>query len=147
MYNTAVLISIHPSHAEKIISGEKRLEFRRSWASRPVNTLVIYTTSQVQKVIAVATVKDVLVGSRTRLWNLAKTKGGAVSRRKLFEYFEGKKKGFAIEMVKVRSIPGGLDPRLLFGRDFRPPQSFRYLTEMELIKLKTRMEGEHSKLS
>lgn len=135
MNNRAVLISIHPRHAEKIISGEKRLEFRRSWAARPVDVLVIYATARVQKVVAIAEVKHVFRGSRTCLWNLAKTIGGGISRRKLFAYLEGKKNAFAIEVVKVKPIVGGFDPELLFGLDFHPPQSFRYLRDEEHIKL------------
>lgn len=136
----AALISIHPSHVEKIISGEKRLEFRRNWAASPVDMLVIYATSRVRQVVAVAEIKNVFRGSRTNLWNLAKTTGGGISRRKLFAYLQGKKNAFAIELVRVKSITGGLDPALLFGRDFRPPQSFRYLTEEEYAKLTKLME-------
>jgi predicted transcriptional regulator len=136
----AVLISIHPSHVEKIISGEKRLEFRRSWAALPVDMLVIYATSQVRQVVAVAEVKHIFRGSRTNLWNLAKTIGGGISRRKLFAYLYGKSNAFAIELVNVKPISGGLDPALLFGLDFRAPQSFRYLREEEYAKLRKLME-------
>lgn len=135
MNNSDILISIHPSHAEKIISGEKRLEFRRSWAARPVEMLFIYATSRVQKVVAVAQVKHVFRGSRTSLWNLSRTKGGGISRRKLFSYLKGKKEAFAIELIKIKPIKGGIDPLLIFGPDFRPPQSFRYLTDEERAKL------------
>lgn len=140
MNNRAVLISIHPSHAEKIISGEKRLEFRRSWAVRPVDTLVIYATERAQKIVAVAEVKHVFLGSRTNLWNLARTIGGGISRRRLFAYLDGKKHAFAIELMNVKPIEGGLDPVLLFGLNFRSPQSFRYLRNEEYAKLKKLIE-------
>jgi predicted transcriptional regulator len=139
--NSDVLISIHPIHAEKIVSGEKRLEFRRSWAARPVGMLVIYATSRVRKIVALAQVKHVFHSSRTGLWNLAKTKGGGISRRRLFSYLAGKKDAFAIELIKVKPITGGIDPVLIFGKNFRPPQSFRYLTDEERVKLSKFIDG------
>jgi predicted transcriptional regulator len=42
MQNKTALISIHPEYVSKILSGEKRLEFRRVWATRPLNMLLIY---------------------------------------------------------------------------------------------------------
>lgn len=135
MNSKAVLISVHPDHVEKIISGEKRIEFRRNWAALPVEVLVIYATARVQKVVAVAKVKKIYYGSRTSLWNLAKEIGGGISRRELFAYLDGKKNSFAIELTKVRPFSRNLDPRLIFGKNFHAPQSFRYLKDKELERL------------
>ena len=130
-----VLLSIQPVYAAKILTGEKRLEFRRNWAMEPVDLLVIYATSPSKKIVATAEIKQVISGSKTKLWNLAKEMGGGISRRKLFAYLEGKKKAFAIEMQRINAIPNGLDPINIFGQNFRPPQSFRYLTEREWTEL------------
>jgi len=53
----------------------------------------------------------------------------------LFSYLKGKKEAFAIELIKIKPIKGGIDPGLIFGPDFCPPQSFRYLTDEERAKL------------
>ena len=142
MSDKAILLSIHPGHAEKIITGEKRLEFRRSWTAVPVEVIVIYATSPIQRIVAVAEVKKVYVGSRINLWNLAKNREGGISRRELFSYLEGKKKSFAIELGRVSSINGGGNPINLFGQDFHPPQSFRYLNDDEYLKIKNLIEDE-----
>ena len=131
----AVLISIHPSHAEKIISGEKKLEFRRSWTNSSIDRIVIYATSPIQRIIGVAEVKRVFSGSPTKLWRLAKSGDGGISRRALFSYFKGKEKAFAIELGQVHVINGGGLPISIFGKDFRPPQSFRYLSEDDYSKV------------
>jgi predicted transcriptional regulator len=141
MSDKAILLSIHPSHAEKIITGEKRMEFRRSWTVVPVEVIVIYATSPVQRIVAVAEVKQVFFGSRTSLWNLAKKREGGISRGELFSYLEGKKKAFAIELGRVYAINGGGNPISLFGKDFRPPQSFRYLKEDEYQKINKLVNG------
>jgi adenylate kinase len=133
------LISIHPRHAGKILSGEKCLEFRRSWTSRPVSKIVIYATVPVQKIVGVATVKKVHKGSPTALWRLAKERNGGLLRRELYDYFRGKKRGFAIELGSVKRIPVPLDPEALFGK-FTPPQSFAYLDKKSFARIAKGMD-------
>lgn len=135
MEGRAILISIHPGYADKIIAGEKKLEFRRSWATERADVLVIYATYPVQRIVAVASVEQVVVGSRSRLWELSRDIGGGISRSKLFSYLDGKTTAVAIELTKIRPIDGGLDPRRLFGHSFKPPQSFRYMKDEEYSKL------------
>lgn len=135
MEASAALISIHPNYVEKILSGEKRLEFRRSWATSQVDYLVIYATSPVQQIVSVAQIGQVFRGSKSRLWELARSMGGGISRRKLFEYMEGKNEGVALELAHILKIAGGINPHTFFGKGFRPPQSFRYLTPSEFAKL------------
>lgn len=135
MEGNAALISIHPGYVEKILSGEKRLEFRRSWAANQVDILVIYSTMPVQQIVAVAKIGHIFRGSKSRLWELARIKGGGISRRKLFGYMQGKKEGVALELLNVFRIDDGICPWSLFGDGFRPPQSFRYLSQNEITKL------------
>jgi predicted transcriptional regulator len=135
MEGSAVLISIHPNYVEKIHLGDKRLEFRRSWAVNQVDYLVIYATSPVKQIVSVAQVGQVFRGSKSHLWELAQSKGGGISRGKLFEYMEGKNEGVALELSRVLKLANGINPQTLFGNGFRPPQSFRYLTQLELTKL------------
>lgn len=135
MEGNAALISIHPNYVEKIISGEKRLEFRRIWAANHVDYLVIYSTAPVQKIVAVAKIGEIFRGSKSRLWEISRIKGGGISRRKLFKYMQDKKEGVALELMKVLGIDGGVSPHVLFGNGFRPPQSFRYLSQSELTNL------------
>lgn len=131
----AALISIHPEHAQKIIAGEKRIEFRRRWAVAQFSVLVLYATSPIKRIVGLAEVKRVVIGSKTKLWGLAKVLGGGVTRTQLFAYMKGSKNGVAIELDEVRLVLGGLDPSSIFGDQFRPPQSFRYLKEQEYAKI------------
>jgi len=136
MESRAALISVHPNYAQKIVEGEKRVEFRRCWAAHPVSEVVIYATSPVQRFVAVARVKKVTVASPTRLWELAQSIGGGISREKLFAYLAGKKEAVAIELTGVQPIGKIFSPKEVFGSKFRPPQSFCYLHENDLAYLK-----------
>lgn len=130
----AALISIQPRFVEKILSGEKRLEFRRSWAVAPVDILVIYSSSPVQRIVATANVVGLTEGSPTALWELAKVKRGGVPRQLIYDYFDGKKTGFAIEIAEVLELEHPVDPKKLF-KNFMPPQSFRYLDTKDLDRI------------
>ncbi len=129
-----VIISLHPQHANKLLSGEKKLEFRRIWASKPVSTVLIYSTAPVKKIVAIAHVQQVHLGSPTKLWSLAKAKGGGLSRRALYSYFKDKKQGYAIEFSSIKPCNPPIDPRPLFD-DFHPPQSFAYIDPKQLKKI------------
>lgn len=128
------LISIRPCFVAKILSCEKKLEFRRSWAAEPVDVLVIYSSSPVQRIVATAKVVGVTEGSPTALWNLSKEKGGGVPRQLIRDYFTGKKTGFAIEISEVTEFEQAIDPKEMF-KDFRAPQSFRYLGANEYSQI------------
>jgi len=129
------LISIHPNYADKILSGEKRLEFRRVWAAQPVDVLVIYATTPVQRIVGLAWIECVHQGSKTKLWELGKLHGGGISRRKLFAYLDGRKEAVALAIGKYHRLTEALDPRRLLGTNFKPPQSFRYLRSEEVQQL------------
>lgn len=135
------LISIHPEYAEKILSGDKRLEFRRTWAAKPIDILVIYATAPIQRIVGVAKIGQVFKGSKTKLWELGRQYGSGISRRKLFAYLEGKPSAVAIEIQQCHPFEEMLDPRGLFDANFKPPQSFCYLSPQRIKRLNNFTKG------
>ena len=130
------LISIHPQHVEKIISGEKNIEFRRVWPERRITSMVVYSTSPIQRIVSVIEITDVLRASRTALWKAASLEGGGVTKQVLFDYLDGKQKGIGLRLGKRVTFSNGILPSTIFGETFRPPQSFRYLSIVEKNKIK-----------
>lgn len=128
------LISIRPLFVKKILSGEKKLEFRRSWVAEPVDVLVIYSSAPTQRIVATVNIVGVTEGSPTALWELAKEKGGGVTRQLIYDYFAGKKSGFAIEIADVLEFEHPVDPKKMF-KNFLAPQSFRYLDSKDYNKI------------
>lgn len=128
------LISIRPCFVEKILSGEKKLEFRRRWTAEPVDVLVIYASSPTQRIVATVNIVGVTEGSPTALWALAKNKGGGVTRQLIYDYFSGKKTGFAIEIADVLEFEHPVDPKKMF-KNFIAPQSFKYLDAKEYNRI------------
>lgn len=129
------LISIHPRFVEAILNGTKTIEFRRRWTSRPVTHLVIYSTSPVKRIVAVAPIVEVVSASPTALWKLAQQVGGGLSRAELYGYFRARSMGVGLRLGAVKTLRQALDPYSQFD-GFRPPQSFRFLTHGEALVIR-----------
>lgn len=130
----AVLLSIKPKYADLILGGSKRVEFRRSWAAEEVGVIVLYASSPIQKIVGVVEVDEILVASQTSLWRICTERGGGLTRDSLRDYFAGKSQGFAVLLGKVFKLTMNAEPSNVI-ENFVPPQSFRYLTSDEYIKI------------
>lgn len=130
------LISIHPIHVEKIVAGLKNLEFRRVWPERAIEALVVYATHPEKRLAAVVEVAGVVRGSKTALWRIAAHEGGGITRQALSAYMQGKSSGVAIRLGQRQVLERNVAARDVFGASFRPPQSFRYLSDSEKVKIR-----------
>lgn len=132
----AVLLSVKPKYSDLILSREKLVEFRRSWARDDIRLVVIYASSPQQRLVATVPVNEVVHASPSKLWEYCRSHGGGLTRRELYDYFSGKSKGYAVLLGKVKRMRKPVDPRSLL-ENFSPPQSFRYLTEVELKSIES----------
>lgn len=74
-----MLLSIKPEYVKKILSGKKKYEFRKFHCHDDVDTIVIYCTSPVKKVVAEAKLLNIIEGTSADVWE--KTKGfGGISK-------------------------------------------------------------------
>jgi predicted transcriptional regulator len=122
-----VLLSIKPKYASKIMEGTKKYEFRKSiFKQKTVDMVYIYSSYPVKKIIGKFTVGDILEDHPDNLWDTVQNQSG-LNESEFFNYFQGKSKGFAIEIDEFTSFKNPIDPKLHFD-NFIPPQSFRYVT-------------------
>ena len=121
-----ILLSIKPEYANKIFSGEKRFEFRKSiFRNAAVRAVVVYATMPVGKVIGEFEIDEVLQASPQALWSKTRQFSG-ISRSFFNEYFEGRDTAYAIKVLTVKRYRSPIDlERVAPTR--HPPQSFRYL--------------------
>ncbi|MET0334106.1 MAG: hypothetical protein ABW190_07520, partial [Rhizobacter sp.] len=89
-----------------------------------------------QRLAAVVEVVDVVRGSKTALWKIASAEGGGITRQALAAYFEGKVEGAAIRLGRRVDLGAKVSPSKVFGTSFHPPQSFRYLTDVEKARVR-----------
>ena len=117
-------MSIHPKHVEKILSGEKRYEYRTKAAKKGVESLIIYETTPIKRVVAEAKIIEVLELSPAELWEITKAHSGT-SKEFFDKYFKGRKTAYAYRLGEIKTYD---TPRKLSYYGIKnAPQSFVYI--------------------
>lgn len=120
-----VLLSIKPEFAEQIFDGTKKFEYRRTiFKNQNIKTIVVYSSSPVQKVIGEFEIEKILKDDLDKLWSKTQKYAG-IDKKYFYQYFENKKQGFAIKIAKAKKYKRNLCLREDFN--LNPPQSFLYL--------------------
>jgi predicted transcriptional regulator len=121
-----VLLSIRPEHVENIRSGIKTFEFRRRmFARRDVRTVMIYCTRPVGRLVGEFDIADILEDEPEALW-ASTAKGSGISKDYFDAYFEGRPRGFALQIGSLRLYDEPICPSEWFD-NFTPPQSYMYV--------------------
>jgi len=120
-----VLLSIKPQFALKIFDGTKKFEFRKSvFKNSNINTVIVYASSPMQKVIGEFTIDEIMEEEPEALWEMTKRHSG-ITKDFFDEYFFNRDRAFAI---KVKDTTRYKEPKELRDFDLNfAPQSFVYL--------------------
>ena len=62
MKTETIILSIHPSHIEKILSGEKRYEYRKRIPT-DIRYIVVYATAPIKMIVALIKIDSILKGT------------------------------------------------------------------------------------
>ena len=120
---SVILLAIKSRTAFKIMSGEKRYEYRKR-VGKNVKRIVIYSTLPVKKVIGEAQVLDVIKGSPMEVWNSTKDYSGT-TMDSFFEYFKDTSIAYAYKLGRVSLYK---EPKELSDYGiYYFPQSYVYL--------------------
>jgi len=119
-----VLLSIKPEFVKKIISGEKKVEFRRKIFKRNVRIIVVYASYPWKSVIGEFVIEDIIKSNLQRLWEITKHEAG-IDEKFFWQYFAGKDYGYAIKIKDFLLYKKKLDIEKHFG--LKPPQSYVYI--------------------
>lgn len=129
-----LLMSIKPVYAQKIKSKEKSIELRCS--SPKVSSgdvLVIYESSPIQRITAYCEIDSIISMSPAKLWDVVKEKAG-ITRDAFEEYFSGKQEGIGICLKDITTLSSP-QPLSMISEDFYAPQSYRYISEEQFLRL------------
>jgi len=119
-----VVLSIKPEFANKIFDWTKKYEFRKAiFKNNDIKTIVVYSSSPVQKVIWEFEIERVVKKDLKSLWELTNNESW-ISQKYFYEYFQNRTDWYAIKIKKIKKYK---IPKCLRG-DFNlhPPQSFSY---------------------
>jgi len=119
-----MLLSINPEHVANILSGKKKYEFRKVRCRDDINSIIIYATSPVMRVVAEVEVIDIIEDAPQTVWS--KTfKYAGISKTFFNQYYKGREKAVAYELGEVQVYS---EPRPLAELGIRhAPQSFIYV--------------------
>ncbi len=121
-----VLLSIKPEYAEKIFSGEKKYEFRKTiFKNQLIQTVVVYATMPVGKIVGEFEIKQIHRDEPKKIWKKTKKYSG-IDKSFFNEYYQGKNYAIAIEVDKPRLYDKPVNPKEQ-NESFVAPQSFKYL--------------------
>ncbi len=119
------LLSIKPEYAEKILIGTKKYEFRKVIFKKNVDTVVIYATMPVGKIIGEFKVDDILQDQPKELWKKTKDHSG-ITQSFFDQYFDGRNKAFAIRVKNPFRYHEPFDLKRILPKGIAP-QSFCYI--------------------
>lgn len=119
-----MLLSIKPEYVDKIVAGKKKYEFRKFHCREDVDTIVIYATAPIKKVVGEVALLDIIEGDVEYVWH--KTRGfGGIMKKDYKAYYKGRKAAIAYHLGKVTLYADLMELKDL-GLDY-VPQSFAYI--------------------
>jgi len=130
-----VLISILPKWADQIFSGAKKWEYRRvAINAEKGSKLILYASGRLHAIVGEATIEKVLIEPVDLLIQHT-VKEVQETPDELREVFAGKKVGCAIKVKNpIRyTTPLSLSTIRKEIPNFRPPQSFYYISDNTLL--------------
>lgn len=119
-----LLLSIHPEFVDKIISGKKKFEYRKSVPRQEISKLLIYATNPIKSIVATADIKNILVGTLEDVWKQTNKLSG-ITEEFYNEYYSKRQIAVAIEMSNI--IKFTPYSSLSFYNIKRAPQGYVYL--------------------
>lgn len=119
-----VILSIKPEFVEKIFSGKKKYEYRKVLFRQKVDTVYIYASSPISKIVGEFKIEKVICDTPDAIWRQTKAQSG-ISRVFFELYYKGKDKGVALKIKDCKEYTESVNPTS-FIPNFKVPQSFVY---------------------
>lgn len=123
--STIALFAIHPEFAERILSGQKKVEFRKRRPKENISHVLVYATSPLKKVLGYFHIEHVDEGSPDEIWSRYGHIGG-IEESAFDAYFADSDVSVAIVIKEAKSFDEPVGLECLNGPK-APPQSFQYL--------------------
>ena len=116
-----VILSIKPEFVEKIFSGEKQYEYRKILFKQKVDTVYIYASRPISKIVGI------LCDTPENIWKETRRQSG-VTRKFFDKYYKGREKAVALKIKECKEYKEAINPESLIP-NFKVPQSFIYIED------------------
>jgi predicted transcriptional regulator len=131
---TTAILPIRPNYVNEILSGNKRVEFRRTRFKRDVTNILIYASTPVKRIVGYFEVGDILEMSPEQAWLEFESDGG-IDYKSFFDYYEGASVAYVISICEVVRFENEIMLTELC-ENLAAPQSYRYLSNELFSKAK-----------
>lgn len=129
-----ILLSIKPEFVNEIFNGNKKYEYRKNiFKNTDVKSVIIYATMPIGRIVGEFLIEKVLEDVPSQLWENTSTQSG-ITKAFYDLYFEGRDKAYALQIGKLIQYKEPINPYNLI-EDFVPPQSFRYISDDNMVLL------------
>lgn len=121
-----VLLSIKPCYVDRIMSGEKKYEYRKTiFRRKNIDRIVVYSSGNVRRLVGEIVVKRIICDTPKNIWEKTSVYAG-ISEKDYYAYFKDRDKAYAIEILSFVAYDKeyGLPERYI---GVKAPQSFRYV--------------------
>lgn len=129
-----VLLPIRPRFARSIMTGEKKVEFRKVRFRNEVSHVVVYASSPIQKILGYFEVSYMDQGSPKELWTRYNVEG-KIFQDEFEAYYASSTRAIAIGIGNIYPLRNPVPLRRL-GQSLTAPQGFMYLADeaFEIIR-------------
>ena len=119
-----LLMSINPEHVDNILAGTKKFEFRKTKCKEKIESIVIYSTSPIMRVVAEVEVEGIIEDTPQAVWNQTQPAAG-IDKMFFDRYYNGRDTAVAYVLGNVREFAV---PRFLSDYGVKAaPQSYVYV--------------------
>lgn len=122
-----VLMSIKPKYVNAIFDKTKKFEFRRNIPKKNVESIIIYATKPIGKIVGEFNIDRIIIDNPKELWNKTKDYSG-INEKDFFKYFKDKDIGYTIKIGELLKYKEEIEPTEIIP-NFKAPQSFMYLIQ------------------
>lgn len=123
-----ILMSIKPKYVDKILSGDKKYEFRKIMPKRNgISKIIIYSSFPIMRIVGEVEILEIICEYKDILWQITKEKSG-ITKDEFDKYFINCKKGIAYKLGNVKKYKQAYKLSEI-GINYAP-QSFIYLDDL-----------------
>jgi predicted transcriptional regulator len=132
-----LFLSLRPVYAELLLAGEKTVELRRIRPRAAEGTeILLYASSPQCELVGLGTVEAIRQATPNDIWKNHGSNTG-IGRTAFRNYFRGATQAVAITVMNPRRLESPIPLSRLRAEwlHFQPPQSFRYVSGDDAIRL------------
>ena len=129
-----IFLPIKPKYALAIKELKKQVEFRKvKFKNESFKSCLVYASYPLKRIIGYFEFKTIDEGHPSEIWEKY-GKVGCIAREDYNEYYKDSKLAYAIKIDSFLAFDEPIDPFAKID-NFNIPQSYKYLSEDELIAL------------